>query len=148
MVFDPRQGDLYLFPTFDGGDISVTNGEPVMDQGFESAVYISLEGVDENWYANEFLSPNQQLRSRFAEYRKGRELTSGVINTSIDLIKQDLKWLIDTSAVDTIDVDMSIVARNRVEIFISIRIGQKTLTLSPFQLNWNAQENYPANLRV
>jgi phage gp46-like protein len=129
MVFDPRQGDLYLFPTLDGGNISVKNGEPVMDQGYESAVYISLEGSSDPWFANEFLLPNRQIRSLFAEYRKGRELTSGVINTSIDLIKQDLKWLIDTKAADTINVSMSIIARNRVEIRVEIRSGRENIIL-------------------
>jgi phage gp46-like protein len=148
MVFDNRQGDLYLFSTLDGGNIKVENGEPVMDQGFESAVYISLEGADEPWFANEFLLPNQQIKSRFAEYRKAQPLTSGIINTSIDLIKQDLHWLIDTKAADEIIADMTIVSRNRVEISVEIRIGQENVTISPFQLNWGAQQNNPASKRV
>jgi phage gp46-like protein len=147
-MFDNRQGDLYLFNTLDGGEIVVANGEPVMDQGLESAVYISLEGASTPWFANEFLLENQKIQSKFAQYRKGQTLTSGVINTSIDLIKQDLAWLKKVKAADEIIVLMSIIARNLVQIDISIRIGTQVLKLSPFQLNWVAQETFPANQRI
>lgn len=148
MVFDNQQGDLYLFNTFDGGEIAVTNGQPVMDQGFESAVYITLEGASDPWWANEFLLENQKIESRFARFRKGRPLTSGVINTSVDLIKQDLQWLKRVKAADELIVDMIIIARNTVQIDIAIRIGNETIKLSPFQLNWQAQRDNPANKRV
>lgn len=147
-MFDNRQGDLYLFDTLDGGEINVQNGEPVMDQGLESAVYISLEGASTPWFANEHLPENRRIESKFAQFRKGQTLTSGVINTSIDLIKQDLAWLKRVKAADEIIVLMSIVARNLVQIDISIRIGLQVVKLSPFQLNWQAQENNPANQRV
>lgn len=149
MVFDPRQGDLGLFNTLNGGNITVTNGEPVMDQGLETAVYLSLEGSgDRDWFANEYLLPAQQITSRFAKYRQGRELSSGVIATSEDLIKQDLQWLVDVKAASKVDATMSIIARNRVEIRVTVDIDGKTLPLSPFQLNWKAQEEYPLNTRV
>ncbi len=147
-MFDNRQGDLYIFDTLDGGEINVQNGEPVMDQGFESAVYISLEGASIPWFANEHLLENQKIESKFAQFRKGQTLTSGAINTSIDLIKQDLAWLKRVKAADEIIVLMSIVARNLVQIDISIRIGLQVVKLSPFQLNWQAQETNPANQRI
>lgn len=147
-MFDNRQGDLYIFSTLDGGEIVVKNGEPVLNQGLETAVYISLEGSKSDWFANEFLQGSQKLISSFAKYRESVTLTTGVINTSIELIKQDLQWLINDKIANAINVNMNIIGNNRVEIKISIRNGREEIKLSPYQLNWNAQQDYPVNARI
>jgi len=149
MTFDNRQGDLGLYNTLNGGTIKVANGEPIMDQGLQTAVYISLEGSGEIlWFANEYLTESQKITSRFAKFRQGRELSSGVIVASEDLIKKDLQWLVDDKAASKIDASMRIIGRNRVEIIIDVAIDNKTLRLSPFQLNWKSQDEFPLNTRV
>jgi len=148
-TFDPRQGDLGLFQTLDGGDLRVVNGEPVMDQGLEAAVYLSLEGAGAtDWWANEYYPQAQQIVSRFAKFRQSRSLTSGVITISEDLIKQDLTWLVSEKVASKVDVSMVAVSRNRVEITVVVEIDGKAFKLSPFQLNWQAQESYPLNQRI
>ena len=149
MVFDPRQGDLYLFPTLDGGEISATLGEPVMDQGFESGAFIALAGaVSKAWWGNEYLTKDQQVESKFAKFAEANALNSATILTGEDLAKQDLEWLVRTKAADTVDVSMSAVSRNRVTVNVVILIGEQKVFVSPFQLNWGAQRDYPASDRI
>lgn len=147
---DPRQGDIYLFPILDGtGNIKIVNGEPVMDQGFETAVYISLDGDNgEGWFGNEYLNESQKIESKFAKFREGSDLTSSSILTGEELILQDLQWMINETIADEINVFMSIVGRNKVEILIEIIKDKDKILLSPFQLNWKAQKDDPANERL
>lgn len=148
-TFDNRQGDLGLYNTLNGGTIKIQNGEPLMDQGLETAVYISLEGAGEKpWFANEYLTESEKITSQFAKFRQSRELSSGVIVASEDLIKKDLQWLINDKATTSINPTMRIIGRNRVEIVIDVTIDGKTFQLSPFQLNWKAQDEYPLHNRV
>lgn len=149
MVFDKRQGDLYLFTTLDGGEISATLGEPVMDQGFETAVFLSLAGSEsEAWWANEYLSKAQQIDSKFAAFAQANPLTSSTILTGEDLAGQDLAWMIDVGIADSVIVSMRAVKRNRVEVSITITIDGQDVLVSPFQINWGAQRDFPANERV
>ncbi len=149
MVFDSRQGDLFLFNTLEGGEIKIVLGEPVTDQGFESAVYLSIAGSKtKDWFANEYLSSNKQIKSRFAKFAEGRELTSSTLLTGEELAKKDLEWMVDTKLADSVDLVMIGVARNRVEIEVTILIGDKEVKISPFQLNWEVQRNFPASERV
>ena len=149
MVFDSRQGDIFLFNTLDGGEIQIVLGEPVMDQGFESAVYLSIAGSKtKDWFANEYLPTNRQIKSRFAKFAEGRELTSSSILTGEELAKKDLQWMIDTGIADSVDLTMVEVSRNRVEIEVIVLIGDEEVRVSPFQLNWAAQRDFPASERV
>lgn len=144
---DPRQGDIYLFPILDGtGNIKIVNGEPIMDQGFETAVYISLEGDNgDGWFGNEYLNVSQQITSKSAAFRKGAELTSSSILTYEELVSQDLQWMINVSIANSVNVAASIIGRNLIEVAIEIFIDDDKITLSPFQLNWKAQEDNPAS---
>ena len=148
-MIDPRQGDIFLFPILEGtGNISIVDGEPIMDEGFETAVYISLEGDNgDGWFGNEYLEEDQRIVSTFAEFRKGAALTSSAILTAEELIQDDLAWMINQGIATEITVGVSIVGHNRVQIDIEILIENDKVALSPFQLNWKAQENNPASGR-
>ncbi len=146
---DPRQGDIFLFPILDGtGNIKIINGEPVMDQGFETAVYIYLEGDNgQDWFGNEYLNESQKIISKSAAFRKGAELTSSSILTFEELVLLDLQWMLDDSVASTINATAIIIGRNRIEVAVEIFIDDDKIDLSPFQLNWKAQEDNPAHLK-
>lgn len=146
---DPRQGDIFLFPILDGtGNIKIVDGEPIMDQGFETAVYISLEGDNgEGWFGNEYLEESQKIVSSFAAFRKGAPLTSASILTAEELIASDLQWLINEDAATDVNVSITIISRNMIEVNIEILIDDVKVPLSPYQLNWKAQEENPAHER-
>lgn len=150
MQNDPRQGDIFLFPGPEGvGNIRIINGEPVMTQGFESAVYISIDGDNgDGWWANEYLSQAQKVQSKFAAYRKGTPLTSGALLTGEELILQDLQWIIDTNAADKVLSYLSIIGKNKVQADIRISIDGVLVNMNPFQLNWKAQKDFPAIGRI
>ena len=74
---DVFEGDVLLFDTDDGGEISVVNGLVIADRKFSTAAYLSLFGgnvedggrVDNNktWWGNRFAetSEKEKIVSRF-----------------------------------------------------------------------------------
>ena len=148
---DPRQGDIFLFPILEGtGDIKIQNGEPIMDQGFETAVYISLEGGTgkvKDYFGNQYLDEDQQIVSKSADFREGAPLTSNSILTHDELAAQDLEWMKNVGIADDVDVETSIIGKNRIEVAVDILKDGDKVALSPFQLNWKAQRDNPANER-
>lgn len=148
---DPRQGDLYLFSILEGnGNIRIVNGEPIMDQGFETPVYISIEGGTgnvEDWFGNDYLSEAQQIVSKSAEFREGSPLTSSSILTHDELVAQDLEWMITVGIADDIDIETTITGKNRIGMKVDILKDDDKVATIEWQLNWKAQRDNPANER-
>lgn len=148
-VYDKRQGALGIFSTLDGGEISSINGEPVMDHGLESACYLSLTGPPDNdYWANEYLTPSRQIRSRFQEYAKRRALTSATIVGCEEQVRLDLQWLIDEGVADEINVSARSISRNKVAIDVEVLADRKRILKNAFLLNWEAQRDFPLTPRV
>ena len=85
---DIFEGDVFLFDTVDGGEISVVNGLVIADKKFSTAAYLSLFGgnvadggrVDNNktWWGNRFAetSEKEKIVSRFQALIKSLPLTT------------------------------------------------------------------------
>lgn len=147
-AYDKRQGDLYLFNTLDGGEISSINGEPVMDRGFETAVLLSIAGPAQPYWADEYLPTSRKMQSKLQTYIQGRPLSSGTLKTVVAMAKADLQWVIDTGVADKIAVAVRATARNRIEIAWSVETDGRVIEQNRYQLNWAAQRDYPASRRV
>ena len=97
-----RQGDVLLFSTGDGGNIEIINGEPTMDGGFESAVYMSLFQSDgKPHWMEEYQEENEKTRSEFHNFIKGNLKTVGNLNRAVVLAEKDLDWFITSGIADT-----------------------------------------------
>jgi phage gp46-like protein len=125
--------DVHLFQTPDGGEISFVAGQAQMNDGLETATFLSLWGGNEDdsgleaddakqWWANHS-EPDLSRR-----YRSELQF---VLNTlpllPVNLIRfhdaatRDLAWLADSLA-DSVDVTVTIPALNTIDIGIKIVI--------------------------
>lgn len=144
-----REGDLFLYQTNDGGEISVTNGEPVMDGGFQSAIELSLAGHDNTpHWTDEYLKPFERLKSEFLPFIIGAPKTAANILRAEELAKKDLQWLLDTKAADKINVDIISINVSRVFVSIEILADGNTIAFNEFEKNWGFEKDSPANLRI
>ncbi|KKK70653.1 hypothetical protein LCGC14_2921800, partial [marine sediment metagenome] len=55
-------GDVKLFPTEDGGNITIKNGQPYMDDGLETTAYISLFSGD--YWGNAISERDEKCESK------------------------------------------------------------------------------------
>ena len=144
-----RQGDLFLFQTNDGGEISVKNGEPVMDGGLQSAMFLSLFGHDDSdLWMNEYLDEIEQLKSEFYPFIKGAPKSVQNILKAEELAKKDLQWFIDTDIADEINVDIQSTDVKKITMNVEILADGEVIAENEFQINWGFEKESPADKRV
>ena len=144
-----REGDIAIFNTDSGGNIQVINGEPVMDGGFESAVYITLFGNNgDNLWMNEYFTEDEKIESAFMGFMEASPITLSNINRAQELALSDLQWFINVGIADTITVVIDAVTKNRVDVTITILTNVEELFKNIYEVNWGFQENDSATGRI
>lgn len=144
-----REGDIYLYETEDGGEISIVNGEPVMDAGLESAVYISIFGHESvTWWGNEYLKKAERMECRFYPYIKSTGKTISTLNKAKELLKQDLTWLIDEKIADRIVIDIYSISITHISVDINILKDERSISKTKYGVNWLYQQTAPASGRI
>lgn len=141
-----REGDIFLFSENSGGNMQVVNGEPLMDGGFESAVYLSLFGNDSSeWWANEYLEQSQQLSGAFIGFILSEAKSIANLNRSQKFALADLQWFKDEGIADIITAEVVSVDRQRIELTIELFANAETIFKNTFEVNWGFQLNAPAS---
>ena len=143
-----QQGDVRLFQTVDGGEVTVIGGVMAMDGGLETSVYLSLFGGNEDdaagadksrtWWGN--LSETEtarQYRSETQNLIQALAATSGNLRRIEDAADRDLAWMIDEGAASAVTVVATIPGLNRVRILIIVEAVGKTSEFV-FVENWKA----------
>ena len=143
-----QQGDVRLFQTVDGGEVSVVGGVMAMDGGLETSAYLSLFGGNEDdaggadesrtWWGN--LSETEtarQYRSETQNLLQAIAATSGNLLRIEDAAKRDLAWMVDEGAASAVTVAVTIPGLNRVRIGVIVEAIGKTSEFV-FVENWKA----------
>lgn len=145
------QGDVLLFQTADGGNITINIGEDVtLTGGFETDFFFSLFGGNEDddvspnskksWWANLLEDdPAFQFRSRTQNLLISLPLVSGNLRKIEDAVKRDLQSYIDIGAVETVETTVSITGPRRVKIIIDAVADGNNIQVV-FLANWQAME--------
>ena len=144
-----RQGDIALYNTPDGGEISIKTGEPVMDLGYESAVYISLFGAgeDKHW-SEEYQTEIEKFSSEFYNFIVGKPKSVSNINRAEDLAKKDLNWFLVEGIADTLNVSITSMDKNKIELSYELLLDGLKLAENKYVINWGFEESQPAHERV
>jgi hypothetical protein len=145
------QGDVLVFQTPDGGNITIENNSDVkLTGGFETDFFFSLfggneqdsgaEGDKNNLWMN-FLEddPAFQFRSRTQHLLISLPLVSGNLRKIEDAVKIDLKPYVDSGAITELNVIISIVGPRKVQITINAFADGEKISIT-FLANWQAME--------
>ena len=144
-----RQGDIAIYQTPDGGDISIINGEPVMDGGFESAAYLSLFGGGESsHWSEEYQGESEKLTSRFYNFIIGNPKSVTNLNKAEELAKQDLNWFLKDGIADTLNLSITSTDKSRIQLSYELLLDGVTLAKNLFNINWGYEESLPAHGRI
>lgn len=116
-----------------GFDIDIENGDFVLEDGFDTALYLSLF-TDARANETQVLIPEYRrgwlgdLVSPIDDRQLGghlwlvdqRRLTQSTLNETIDYCKKSLQWMIDDELCTKIEISGSIVPRHGIELEIEI----------------------------
>ena len=132
-----QQGDVLLFQTLDGGDISIDDGIVEMTGGLETAVYLSLFSP-EDWFCNEFAdTPDQKITSRTDAFINNKTQSSKNYQLLEQAVKADLKWLLKNKIADEIKVSVYSNGLNRVMIEIVIEQNSNSININ-IPVDWES----------
>lgn len=140
--------DVLLFQTPDNGDICIEGGDVELSPGLETAAYLSLFGGNladdgsqnnpNNWWGNSLeTDPSFEYRSQ-TQYLLGTipPTTKNLLRLE-SAVKNDLKWLEDVSAANSVSVSASLIGLNKVQIAIDIKAEGLEAQFN-FVENWRA----------
>ena len=135
-------GDILLYSTIDGGEINITNDFFEMTGGFDTAIYLTLFGGNENHDGTESTkkfqywgnlldqnNPDNQLVSRTQNIIRGLPATPANLLKLEEAVKLDMKWFLNNKIIDTLNVTTSIPSKNRVDIYKKNKVIFKDLPL-------------------
>ena len=145
------QGDVLLFQTSNGGNITIeTNDDVKLTGGFETDFFLSLFGGNQeddgsannkdNWWGN--LTENDpafQFRSRTQNLLISLPLVSGNLRKLEDAAKYDLKSYVELGAITELSVSVSITGPRRVKIVINAFADGNSISIT-FLAHWQAME--------
>lgn len=146
-----NQGDVLLFQTPDGGNITIeTNDDVKLTGGFETDFFLSLFGGNQdddgsvnnknNWWGNLMENnPAFQFRSRTQNLLISLPLVSGNLRKIEDAVKYDLKSYVELGAITELTVATSITGPRRVKIVINVFADGNEISIT-FLANWQAME--------
>ena len=144
------EGDLLLHDTLDGGDITINNGFIASDRTFNTAIYLSLFGGNQEdngrvrnrktWWGNTLrgVNENQKLVSRFQAIIFGLPISTKNILEAEEAAKLDLAWLIAEGLADEIIADGIAAGHNRLNLKIQLKAGGEIIYTHTFLIPWGA----------
>jgi phage gp46-like protein len=126
--------DVLLRQANDGGEISFVNGQAVMSDGLETAVYLSLFGGNEDdsgivaddplqWWGN-FGESDQakHYRSETQSLLRSLPLIPFNLRRLEEAGTRDLDWLIQSSVATSVTVAATIPALNTLALVVNVEI--------------------------
>ena len=130
-------GDVRLISTEDGGEIEIVSGQPLMDQGLETAVYISIfSGPD--WWGNAISEPDEKVESEI-ENLYSSTLSNKTRLDAEEYVRKALAWMIRSGIAKKIEVSATLPAPGILGLDILITQPGDTVINLRYQINWSAQ---------
>ena len=148
MIFNRFQGDPAIKITESGAIMKFIGGQPVMDQGLENAIIISLF-TKKGWWGNTlFIDENKKIGSDYEQVRITIDVRT--INETRDEADIATKWMKDVKLASKIDITVTNPFANRIKTQLIIYSpGKDIQELLFFQngINWLSQAKNPAHER-
>ncbi len=130
-------GDVKLYPTEDGGQIILKNGQPYMDDGLETAAYISL--FSGGYWGNAISERDEKLESKL-ESLYSQTLTNQTRLDAEQYALQALAWMERQGIAAKIEAEASIPRTGILGSIIRITQPDSTITELKYQINWANQQ--------
>ena len=151
MIYNRFQGDPAVTITEDGAKMKFINGQPVMDQGLENAVLISLF-TKKGYWGNALITEESKKIGSDVEVTALEPIVSiQSINNMTDAIDKALSWMTDTKLSQENEITVTNPTSNNLKATIKITPpgrDSQTLLFLKNGLNWIAQAQNPASERM
>ncbi len=132
MAYD---GDIMIYPTADGGDINIVAGQPDMDAGLWTAVYISL--FSGKWWGNAIADKPEQF-SDSIESLMENDSNQNRLDVQ-EAARTALRWMIDEGIATAVDAEATIPQLGYLGLTVTITEPAADPTVLKYKINWAGQ---------
>lgn len=134
--------DVALHNTADGGEITISSGDVLVDDGLATAVYLSLWGGNDDdngteatkhlqWWGNlDEPVAARRYRSETQALLESSPITTAKLRALQEAAGRDLAWMKEDLA-DEIEVTTTIPAVDKVQLTVKVFVGENEFTF-PF----------------
>ena len=149
-IIDETQGDLALINNRTHGEIFSENGEPRMEQGLGTAVFISLfSGPTDGFWGNELSNdPDEHYGGEFERLAESLDATVENALEMQEAIINDLQWMKNKGIAISIDVTSSIEDGDRILFDLTITRPEEDADNFRFSNNWTGQFANPSHIGI
>ena len=151
MIYNRYAGDPAVTITPDGAKMKFINGQPVMDQGLENAVLISLFTKKGYWGNALITEESKKIGSDVEKTALEPIVSIQSINNMTDAIDKALSWMTDTKLSKDNEITVTNPSSNNLKATIKITPpgrDSQTLLFLKNGINWIGQAHNPANERM
>jgi len=136
-VPDAYDGDIFIYPTADGGDINIQAGQPDMDRGLWTAVYLSLFSAS-GWWGNAIADEGEKAESTLDDAMTGM-LTPSTRQDIEEAARKALAWMVTAGIAASVTVAASITTATMLSLVVTVAQPNADPLTYKFALNWAAQ---------
>lgn len=154
-VLDTREGDIRLFPDpiVEETDVRISDRDLVRDSGIETAVMISLftnrladeedllpdsEGDRQGWWADAVNEDDDKIGSRLWLLQRSKTVQE-IPSEAEGYIKEALQWMLDDGVASEIEVSVSRLDYQTLQMNIDITSGTGEQFFFKYVFNWKEQ---------
>ena len=128
-------GDLLIsLNTEDDWDLNFILGQPIMTDGFETAVMLAIFGEPDFWQNDLTDDPNEKYISEFPSIIKNGKVNDDTLKAGTAALKKALQFMIDINAAESVEVIGSVLSVFGLSWIIDIDKGG---IVSRFEINWD-----------
>lgn len=151
MIYNRYAGDIAVKITESGAKMKFINGQPVMDQGLENSVIISLFTKEGYWGNILESEQSKKIGSKVEKQALEPIVNLQSVNDMTDAIDKALSWMTESKLAQSYDIEVLNPSSNNIKAAIKIYPpgrDSQTLLFLKNGLNWIGQAVNPANERM
>lgn len=131
------EGDVRLIPAEDGGEVSFSGGQPEMDPGLQTAVYLSLF-TRPGWWGNAIAEPGEEIGCPLESLYE-RTLSAKARLDAEEHVRGALQWMLDDGVAESVAVESEIPALGMLALRVTIAEPGGEQTSLRYRINWAEQ---------
>jgi phage gp46-like protein len=122
-----------MYSTGGETDLLIADGQPVMDEGLENAVFLSLFSAA-GWWGNAVSEGDEKLTSELEAITR-RTLTNATRLDAETYAKAALAWMVSGGVAKSVTVSATIPAVGLLGLVVTVEQPDRTIAVR-YQINW------------